>query len=103
MRIRLAGYIIAALAALWAIWFVYDLLTASGKVKGRLGENQTEAALESGKDAVSTVGAQGKTESDREKSVAKMKDKVNESQDTAGAHAAGANFLCLDFGICPEE
>lgn len=103
MRVRIALYGIAVLAALYAVWFVYDLLTASGKVKGRLGENQAEAALESGQDAVSTVGKQGQTESDREKSVSQMKDKVDEAQDTAGAHAAGADFLCDSFGVCPEE
>lgn len=103
MRVRLALYGIAVLAALYAAWFAYDLLTSSGKVKGRLGENQTEAALESGQEAVSTVGNQGKAENDREKAVSKMKERVDEAQDTAGAHAAGSDFLCHDFGICPEK
>lgn len=59
ITLKLVGYFAAGIAALWAIWFVYDLLTAGDKVKARLGANQTDAAIESGADAVDTLGAAG--------------------------------------------
>ena len=100
---RIAMGIIAALMLIWAAWFVYDLLTASDKVKGRLGETQTEAAIASGKEATQTVGKQGETETTRNQSTKDMQDEVNKAETDSTAHAAGSSFLCDNFGICGEE
>lgn len=103
LTLKLAGYILAGVTAIWAVWFVYDLLTASTKTKARLGENQTEAAIQSGQDAVSTVGAQGETETARNQSTKEMQNEVNEADNVADAHAAGSDWLCEYASICPQE
>lgn len=53
---KLALYLLAALAAVAALWWLYSAITANPNTEARLGRNQAEAALESGKDAVNTVG-----------------------------------------------
>lgn len=103
LTLKLVGYIAAVIAALWAVWFVYDLLTAGDKVKARLGENQTDAAIESGKDAVNTTGDQSTKETERDNSTKDMQNEVNKTDNPSDAHAVGAGWLCNDFGICPEE
>jgi len=100
---RIALAVIAALIIIGAVWFVYDLFTASDKVKARIGANQTEAAVISGADAVNTTGDQSKTEAARTTKTEDMKNEVNKAEDAAGAHTAGANFLCDNFGICAEK
>lgn len=57
LTFKLALYILAGLAALAALWWLYSALTANPKAEARLGRNQAEAAAESGADAVNTVGA----------------------------------------------
>ncbi len=103
ITLKLAGYIAAGIAAIFALVFVYDLLTASDKVKGRLGENQTDAAVESGQEAVKTVGDQAETETKRNQSTKEMQDEVNKTDNASDAHTAGSSFLCDNFGICTEE
>lgn len=48
--------VIGAILLIWAVVFVYNLLTGKPKAEARLGRNTTEAALESGRDAVQSVG-----------------------------------------------
>jgi hypothetical protein len=100
---KIAIGVIAALVAMWILWFAYDLLTASDKVKGRLGQNQADAAISSATDAVGTVGDQAQTEALRERDLDGVKKDVDEADDTSGAHDAGATFLCDNFGICSQE
>ena len=101
--LKLIGYIAAGVAALWAVWFVYDLLTASDKVKGRLGANQTDAAVESGSDAVETVGGQGASEDEIDDKVEGIGNDIDKADDPDGVDAAARDGLCFDFGICSEE
>lgn len=91
------------LAAVWAFLFVRDLFIGTARTEAKLATGQADAALQSGKDAATTVGQQSETEAARERSVADMQKDVNDAQDASGAHAAGAGWLCDDFGICPEE
>lgn len=91
------------LAAIWAFLFVRDLLTGSARTEAKLGTGQADAAIQSGQDAAGSVGQQSETEAARERSVAEMQKDVNNAKDAAGAHAAGADWLCDDFGICAEE
>jgi len=62
ITLRLVAIIAAVIAALWAVWFAYDLLTAGDKARAKLGANQTDAAVASGTDAVETVGNRNATE-----------------------------------------
>ena len=49
--------ILAALAIVLALWWLYATITAKPKAEARLGGNQARAAQESGRDAVNAVGA----------------------------------------------
>ncbi|MBA4766077.1 MAG: hypothetical protein H2049_00395 [Porphyrobacter sp.] len=103
-RLRQIVLIVVLLVALiWAFLFVRDLFTGTAKTEAKLATGQADAAFQSGQDAATTVGQQAQTEAARERSVADMQKDVNDAKDAAGAHAAGADWLCDDFGICPEE
>lgn len=95
--------LVLLIAAIWAFLFVRDLFTGAARTEAKLAIGQADAALQSGKDAATTVGQQAETEAARERSVADMQKDVNDAEDASGAHAAGAGWLCNDFGICPEE
>jgi hypothetical protein len=90
-------------ALLWAFLFVRDLFTGTARTEAKLATGQADGALQSGKDAATTVGQQAETEAARERSVADMQKDVNDADNASDAHAAGAGWLCNDFGICPEE
>lgn len=91
------------LALLLAFLFVRDLLTGSARTEAKLATGQADAALQSGQDAATTVGQQAETEAARERSVADMQKDVNNADNASDAHAAGAGWLCNDFGICAED
>jgi hypothetical protein len=63
LTLKLAGYILAAVAVIGALWWLYSAITAAPKAEARLGRNQAEAAQESGSDAVNAVGAAAERES----------------------------------------
>jgi hypothetical protein len=79
--------VVAALLVVWALWWVYSTITAKPKAEAKLRGNQVEAAQESGKDAVNTVGAAG----EREAASADL-DRTNEGdiRNAEGADAAVA-------------
>ncbi len=89
-----------ALALIVAFLFVRDLFTGAARTEAKLGTAQADGAIQSGQDAAGTVGGQAETEAARERSVADMQKEVNDAEDDSGAHAAGAGWLCNDFGIC---
>lgn len=51
-----------AIAAALVLWWLYSTITAKPKAEARLGRNTTEAAQQSGQDAVNTIGAAGERE-----------------------------------------
>jgi type II secretory pathway component PulM len=57
----LLGAVLVAIIAGLLLWNAWSA-RATAKAEARLSKNQTEAALESGADAVGTVGAVGATE-----------------------------------------
>lgn len=83
--------------------FVDDLFSKEDEVRAELSENQAEAAVESGKDAVSTITIQNTKEIERTETVRVIQNEVNNAQDFSSAHAAGAAGLCNNFGVCSEE
>ena len=101
------GRAVLALALLIALviagLFIRNLLTGTAKVEARLATEQAGAAIQSGQDAVSTVGQQSETEAARERSVSELQKDVDDAKTADDAHAAGADWLCLNFGICSEE
>lgn len=50
--------VVAGIVLMLAIWWAVHALTARPKAEARLGKNTTEAALQSGQDAVGSVSAQ---------------------------------------------
>ncbi len=85
------GAIILSIAILWG---AYRLLTGGERVRARLGENQTGAAIESGKDAVSASGAVAKSETDRTTTAEGAKVDVRNAKTGADADAAARRGLC---------
>lgn len=78
-------------------------LTSTARTEAKLATGQAGAAIHSGQDAATTTGQQARTEAARERAVAEMQKEVNDADDASGAHAAGAGWLCNDFGICAEN
>lgn len=98
------GYIIAAIAAIWLLWQGYNLLTAGHKTKARLGENQTEAAAESGSDAVNTLGDQNDSETETDGKVKGVQDAIDDARNPGDVDAAGRNGLCdISPDLCDEK
>lgn len=96
-------YLLVALAAVLALWWLYSAITANPKAEARLGRNQAEAALESGTDAVNTVGQAGDRESNLDKGTEDAGRKIDAAPDAAGADAAGSERLCqLSPDLCRQ-
>ena len=94
---------VAALFIFLAYNFIDDLFSKEDEVRAELSENQAEAAVESGKDAVNTVTIQNTREIQRTETVRVIQNEVNNAQDFTGAHDAGASGLCNNFRLCSEE
>lgn len=99
LTIRVALYIAGALAAAFALWALYSAVTANPKAEARLARNQSQAALESGSDAVNTVGKAGDREAagdavTRENDVAIRNAPGAADPVSAEARAAGIAALC---------
>ena len=62
LTMQVAIRLIAALAILAALWWLYASITAKPKAEAKLAKNQVEAAQASGRDAVNAVGAAGERE-----------------------------------------
>lgn len=95
--------VLVVIAAIWAFMFIRDLFVGSKGVEAKLGTNQAGAAIESGTDAVETVGNQQGNEAQIEDDVGDIQDAVDEANDSAGADAAGRDGLCVKFGVGCEE
>lgn len=90
--------VVAGILLMLAIWWAVHALTARPKAEARLGRNTTGAAIESGKDAVRTVGARGAAESDLDKEVGNATRNIENAPDGAAADAAGRDGLCRIAG-----
>lgn len=105
--LRLAGKLavasVLAIVAIVSFFFLRDLFVGTAKVEARLGTTQAEAALASGNDAAQTVGTQAEREAARAASLAEGQKDVNDAEDPAAAHAAGAGWLCVNAGICADD
>lgn len=98
------GWAVGAIIVLLLLWGGYRLLTGSFKAEARLGRNTTEAAIESGKDAVGTVGARNAAESNLDKEVGNATRNIENAPDGASADAAGRDGLCsVSPDLCREQ
>lgn len=94
---------VAALFIFLAYNFIDDLFSKEDEVRAELSENQTEAAVASGVDTVTTINNQHTKETQRIETVRVIQNEVNNAQDTGAAHAAGATGLCVNYNICAED
>jgi len=103
---RLGKVIVALIVlglAVWAFMFVRGLFVGDLPTKAKLGTEQAGAALESGRDAVNTVGSAQRREEATDDKVKGTQNEVDQATSGAGADRAGRDGLCLHFGICDED
>lgn len=91
---KAGAWAIMLLLAALVLFGAYRLVTGGDRAKARLGENQTEAAIESGKDAVSASGTVAKSETDRTTKAEGAKADVRNAKTGADADAAARRGLC---------
>jgi len=101
--LSLATKLIIVVVLIWVAVFVYELMTAGDKTRARLGENQADAAIESGADAVGAVGRQADSDRGLDAKVQETGNAIDRAEDGAGVDAAGRDGLCDIAGLCPEE
>lgn len=99
LTLKVAGYIIGALVLIGALWWLYSAITANPKAEARLARNQSEAASQSGADAVNTVGRAGEREAagdalTRENDSAIRNAEGADAEVGAGVNDAGLQALC---------
>lgn len=73
---------------------VKHFFTSGVKTEAKLGKNQTNAAIESGHDAVETVGNRQAADAEGQKTVQETKDAINNATDAGGVTDAGRSGLC---------
>ena len=95
--------VLVAIALIWAFTFVRGLIVGSAEVEAELATNQADAAIESGQDAVETVGQNNEQAENTEDKVEGIQNDVNQAPDSDSADRAGRNGLCVQFGIGCEE
>lgn len=100
---RIIVTVLVVVALIWAGAFVRSLIIGDNAVKARLGTEQTDAALNSGRDAVNTAGNVANSADELDKQAGETKSEVDKAEDTHGAHSAGSSGLCDDFGICADD
>lgn len=103
---RLGKIIIAcavAVALVAAFFGVRSIMRGDAPVRARLATEQADAALESGRDAVETVGANNEAENETDEKVEGIEHEVDQAIDGDGADRAGRNGLCQQFNLGCEE
>lgn len=99
LTLKVAGYIVTALAVIGALWWLYSAITANPKAEARLSRNQAQAASESGSDAVNVVGAAGEREAASDALTRSNEADIRNAPGSADpvsaeARAAGITALC---------
>lgn len=94
---------ITAVLVVWALLFVRDWVIGTNKIEARLGTEQSGAAIESGKDAVNTVGDNQRRADETDSKVTGVQNNVDDAKDGAAADRAARDGLCQQFGVCDEK
>lgn len=100
---RLGILALLALAAIVTYNFAHDLLTQDKEIAAEVAEERNDAAIESGQDAVNTVTRIEEKRVERYETVRTIQEEVNNAQDFHSAHTAGADGLCVNFGVCADD
>lgn len=69
-------------------------LDRGAKTEARLSRNQTDAAVNSGRDAVETVGERAASEAAGERVVKETEDEIQRAEDAGAVTDAGRDGLC---------
>lgn len=98
--VRILFVLLVAALIGWAITAMFGGKTEA--TRARVGENQTEAAIESGKDAVNSTGAVAAKEQERAASAAEAKEEIRNAKTARDADAAARRGLCRQSpDLCP--
>lgn len=92
--------VVVLLLAIWAFLFVRDLFVGTKDVEADLGTEQAGAAIESGEDAVNTVGDNQDRADATDDKVKETENAVNEADSAADADRVARERLCQQFGAC---
>lgn len=95
--------LVVIIAAVWAFTFVRGLFVGTADVEAEIGANQAGAAIQSGQDAVESVGANQEQSNATKGKVKGVQNEVSQAKDGAGADAAARDGLCVQFGLCSKE
>lgn len=98
VRILVILLVVALLG--WAITAMFGGKTEA--TRARVGENQTEAAIESGRDAVNSAGEVAAKEGERAATAAETKEEIRNAKTARDADAAARRGLCRQSSdLCP--
>ena len=92
-------WILGVFAVIIALIWLYNWWTADAKLEARLNKEQAEAAIDSGADAVNTVGEAGRREADSEALTRASDREIRNAEGSevdvgVPAHDAGLRSLC---------
>lgn len=97
---REVWYVLAIVIAISMFFLIRSLFTED---LARLETRQTEAAINSGKDAVNTLVEAQRRDEETNRKVEETQDEVDKAPDGAAADRAGRDGLCQHFGICTDK
>lgn len=100
---KMAVGVFFAVFLLAAFFSVRSMFRGDSPTRARLAVEQAAAALESGRDAVETVGANNSAENQIDQKVKEIEHEIDQAIDGDGADRAGRNGLCQQFNLGCEE
>ena len=103
VAMRLALLALVGVLGFLTINFAHDYFTNDKEVAAEVAEERSDAAIESGQDAVNTVTTIHEKEVQRYETVRTIQNEVNNAQDFDSAHDAGSRGLCDNFGVCTDD
>ena len=101
--VKLGLIAIVAVLGFLMINFVHDYLTNDKEVAAEVAEERSDAAIESGEDAVNTVTEINRRTVERYETVRTIREEINNAQDFDSAHTIGSYSLCVNFHICTDD
>lgn len=102
--LKAASIALAVLGAVLVWNFVDDYFSKEAETRAELSENQADAALESGKDAVDTIGRVNERITERFHTTERIINEVENAEDFDSAHAIGIDGLCnITTNLCPQD
>lgn len=97
---KIVGLVAALALTVWAFTFVRGLFVGDLDTQAKLGTEQADAAIESGTDAVETIGNAGKRDDTIDGKVKGIDNAIDQADDAGAADADLRERLCSEFGAC---